>query len=459
MTTELTLNQKKAVTVRDYINQSHVVKQLEAALPSFLNADSFLRTCWTAMLRNPKLQDCTKESMLGALIESAQLGLPPVLGKAALIPYGKEMQFQPMYRGLIDLARRTGDVKVTAHVVYSKDEFDIEYGDNEKCYHKPYLKGDRGEKLGAYTVWTFDNGTQSFLFLPVVDILHVRDTYSKAWKTSGKDSIWGKSEDEKFKITVIKRHSKLQPCSIEVERAVELDNRVETGLSQSDMFERLPDSESSEAEDLTDLITQFDASIPPDINLETLQKFLAVCSKHFDKSVEEIKAEATEDPEFWGQFRQWAEKHKPTKVEAIRKLYKGLRDPNFKKFVLAERDEIPSYPEENQKEIQIGWTKRFKDEPYPLDVPKDVPPNSMNSYGEGMQSEPDETAGNPGTETQNEKILRLVTGAKWDETMKQPIIPCAPKKTKVGSNWCLQSCEGKQECKPWLKFNEEEDKE
>ena len=74
------------------------------------------------------------------------------------------------------------------------------------------------------------------------------------------------------------------------------------------------------------------------------------------------------------------------------------------------------------------------------------------------EAEEAEPPGDPGTETQDEKILRLVTGAEFDQTMGQPTIPCPGKKTKVGSNWCLQSCEGKQECKPWLKLNEEEDK-
>lgn len=439
MTQELTLNQKKAITVRDYINQSHVVKQLEAALPSFLNADTFLRTCWTAMLRNPKLQDCTKESMLGAMIESAQLGLPPVLGKAALIPYKTEMQFQPMYRGLIELGRRTGDVKVTAHVVYSKDEFDIEYGSNEKCYHKPYLMGDRGEKIGAYTVWTFDNGTQSFLFLPTVDILHVRDTYSKSWQNSGKASVWGTSEDEMFKKTVIKRHSKLQPCSIEMERAVELDNRVDVGLSQSDMFEKLPGPGSvEESTNLPDLIIQFDASIPQGIELEALQRFLAVCAKHFEKPVEEIKAEATKDLEgFWHQFRGWEKKQKPTKVEAIRKLYKGLRDPNFLKFVLAEKEQIPTYPKENQDELRISWKKRFKDEPYPVDV----------------EVEKVEKPEPPTDENDDERFMRLVDGAEETGSGLANNCPEMEEGRKVLRAKCEGNCHSRPGCSSWTDFD------
>jgi recombination protein RecT len=455
MAQELTVTQKKAITVRDYINQPHVVKQLEAALPSFLNADTFLRTCWTAMLRNPKLQDCTKESMLGAMIESAQLGLPPVLGKAALIPYGKEMQFQPMYRGLIDLGRRTGDVKVTAHVVYSKDEFDIEYGDNEKCYHKPYLFGDRGEKLGAYTVWTFDNGTQSFLFLPTVDILHVRDTYSKSWKQSGKDSVWGKSEDEMFKKTVIKNHSKLQPCSIEMERAVELDHRVETGLSQSDMFEKLPNLRSvEESTDLTDLIIQFDAGIPQGIDLEALQKFLAVCAKHFDKPVEEIKAEATKDLEgFWHQFKTWEKKEKPTKEEAIRKLYKGLGDKNFKKFVTSCLDEIPTYPQVNQDEIQIGWGKRFKDEPYP--GPGEQIKEPKTPTGPNANLEPE----TPADETDEEKFMRLVDGAEKGPFLdgEAIFVKCLNREEdeKPTVMWCKKNCKDRENCPTWTEFDKE----
>jgi len=395
-----TATQQKAITIRDYIHQSHIVKQLEAALPSFLTAERFLRTFYTAMLRNPKLFDCTKESLLSAMIEAAQLGLEPILGKAALIPFKNksgilEVQFQPMYRGLIDLARRTAEVKVTAHVVYSKDDFEIEYGDNEKCYHKPYLQGDRGEKIGAYTVWTSDSGAQSFLFLPMADILEVRDKYSKSWKQSGKDSVWGKSEAEMSKKTVIKNHFKLQPCSIEVERAVELDNRVEIGETQRDLLGQFdypvgePAKEQEDEQPAQHLIDKFKTKVDEkkDVNYEKLRQYLALCAEsQKGATVDDVMASAMRKgfDSFWGFYGDWL---KSQKVETegkkededpIRKDFINLGWKSFIGWLNKHRIAISGMRVTTQDEIREKYFRmvpiNLKDEPYPLDVPKEGPP-------------------------------------------------------------------------------------
>lgn len=231
-TVALSVVQQKALTIKDFIHKEGIVKQLEAALPRFLNADRFLRTIYSAMLQNPKLLDCTQDSLLSSMIQAAQLGLEPVLGKAALIPYGTEMQFQPMFRGLIDLAMRSDKLdKITAHTVYDKDQFTIEYGTDEKLNHKPFLDGDRGNIRGSYTVWYYKDGGTTHSYMSISDIQKIRDR-SPAWKAFLKYKKlcpWNTDESEMCKKTVIKRHSKLQPCSVEFEKAVEYDNSLETG--------------------------------------------------------------------------------------------------------------------------------------------------------------------------------------------------------------------------------------
>lgn len=253
-TVALTTTQQKAVTIKDFIHKPGIVSQLEAALPRFLNADRFLRTIYSAMLQNPKLLDCTQESLLSSMVQAAQLGLEPVLGKAALIPYGKEMQFQPMFRGLIDLAMRSDKIdKITAHTVYDKDNFAIEYGTDEKLTHKPFLDGDRGNIRGSYTVWYYKDGGTTHSYMSISDIQKIRDR-SSAWKAFlqyKKTCPWNTDESEMCKKTVIKRHSKLQPCSVEFEKAVEYDNALEMGRS---IISHAKDIPPTKAELLTDKI-------------------------------------------------------------------------------------------------------------------------------------------------------------------------------------------------------------
>lgn len=488
MTQELSVSQKKAVTVRDYINKPHIVKQLEAALPSFLNPDRFLRTCYTAMLRNLKLLDCTKESMLSAMIESAQLGLEPVLGKAALIPYGKEMQFQPMYRGLIDLGRRTADIKVTAHVVYEKDEFDIEYGDNEKCYHKPYLHGDRGEKMGAYTVWEYiASGVKTFLFMPTVDILHVRDTYSKAWKASGKDSIWGKSEDEKFKITVIKRHSKLQPCSIEMERAVELDNRVEIGAPQTDMLgtfdgfgtEPTPKTEPKGKIHDQHLIDKFNAMVKEkdDVDSGNLDEYLKLSAEtQQGTTIQDVKAFVISKSgftSFWEFYQGW-EGYKPAKkaepkegkksegkkysafVQQFIHLRKGDREKTgLLAAILKNGTAIQAAPTEDQEAIRKKFHDVYgPDAGYPPDN-KTEPPVEENEPGADSNDKNEKPE--LSEQEKEAKILKFVDGSERDEAMGI-LVPCQNRDgdlVKVGScDACLYTA--RTGCPTWTAFDKAE---
>ncbi|PMU49001.1 recombinase RecT, partial [Pseudomonas sp. GP01-A3] len=85
-------------------------------------------------------------SLMSAVLQSVKLGLEPGLfGQAYLIPYGKEVQFQIGYKGLIELAQRSGRIsKIQAREVYEHDEFEVSYGIDDNIVHKPKLDGDRG---------------------------------------------------------------------------------------------------------------------------------------------------------------------------------------------------------------------------------------------------------------------------------------------------------------------------
>ena len=326
---QLTVQQQKALTIRDYLHEDYVVAQLQMALPKFLDPERFLRLFYTAILRNPKLLDCSKESMLSVLIESASLGLEPILGKAAIVPYNNVAQFQPMYRGLIDLARRTADVKIVAHVVYEKDEFDIVYGINETLRHKPCLSEDRGNIVGAYTIWYQKSGDTSFTFMPAKDIYKIRDrstAYQYATKNpKNKDAQktpWITDPGEMCKKTVIKRHSKLEPCSVEMQRAIEVDNYNEIG-------EVSPISPLASLEDLRQEpeVVSFEDTIPKNTDMELLKQFLAICAENNEATIEEVKAEAAKSDDFWSQFKKWAGKKSNSKPEsALTEYYEKMKE-------------------------------------------------------------------------------------------------------------------------------------
>lgn len=157
--------------------------EIKKALPSVITPERFTRMVFTALSSTPKLQQCTPQSFLGAMMQAAQLGLEPntPVGQAYLIPYKnkgiQECQFQLGYKGLIDLAYRSGEIKdIQAHEVYENDVFEYEFGLEPKLKHIPATH-DRGEIIMYYAVFHIVNGGYGFEVMSKEDIInHAKKT-------------------------------------------------------------------------------------------------------------------------------------------------------------------------------------------------------------------------------------------------------------------------------------------
>lgn len=204
--------------------------QIQKALPSMVSSERFQRVALTAFSNNTKLQQCDPMSFIAAMMQSAQLGLEPntLLGQAYLIPYGKQVQFQIGYKGLLELAQRSGKIKTLyAHEVRENDTFDIDYGLNQTLTHKPLLKGDRGEVIGYYAVYHLDTGGNSFIFMTKDEVLEHAKRFSKTYNSGP----WQTDFDAMAKKTVIKQLLKYAPLSIELQKATSMDETVKTEIS------------------------------------------------------------------------------------------------------------------------------------------------------------------------------------------------------------------------------------
>ena len=122
-------------TMQQYIKQME--GEIKKALPSVMTPERFTRITLSALSTNPKLAQCTPQSFLGAMMTAAQLGLEPntPLGQAYLIPYRNEKQnrlecqFQLGYKGMIDLAYRSGEIQtIQAQIGHANDTLIAEYG-------------------------------------------------------------------------------------------------------------------------------------------------------------------------------------------------------------------------------------------------------------------------------------------------------------------------------------------
>ena len=254
------LQQKGAAAVAPS-NKSKVLALIEAnkakltaAMPKHLNADRLLRVMTTAISANPKLLECTTSSLLGSFMTLGQLGLEPntPLGHAYLIPYRNkradrvECQVQIGYKGLIDLARRSGHVvSIAAHVVYANDLFDFEYGLDEKLRHKPLLDGDRGEPVAVYAVAHMTDGGHAFEVRSWGEMVRRRQ---KSQQAKAND-VYDEHPEEMFRKNLVRALAKYLPLSIEASGAVRLEELREDGKGQN--VESALEGEWTPTEDVT----------------------------------------------------------------------------------------------------------------------------------------------------------------------------------------------------------------
>lgn len=195
--------------------------QIAKALPSVLTPERFSRMVLTAVTKTPKLAQCKPESFIGSMLTAAQLGLEPntPLGQAYLIPYGNECQFQIGYKGMLDLAYRSGEFQcIMSEIVYENDEFSFEYGLNANLVHKPTM-GERGEKKWVYALYKLKNGGYSFIVRSIDDIIIHGKKYSKTYS----NGPWQTDFEEMAKKTVLKQLLKYAPLKTEFARGVAVD--------------------------------------------------------------------------------------------------------------------------------------------------------------------------------------------------------------------------------------------
>ena len=220
---------EKPKSVKDLIEIR--MPEIQKVLPSVISPQQFLRLTLNAIQSTPHLMECTMPSFYGAVMQCAQLGLKPnVNGEAYLIPFKNnkkggvyECQFIVGYKGLMLLARRSGEVaNIDAQTVYENDEFDLSYGFDPMLVHKPYLKGDRGKPVGFYATVMLKDGGKSAHYMTVEDAQKYGKRYSKAYN----NSPWMTDFEAMAKKSCLRQVLKYAPMSTDVDGAIRTDEKV-----------------------------------------------------------------------------------------------------------------------------------------------------------------------------------------------------------------------------------------
>lgn len=211
--------------------------EIAKALPAVITPERFTRMVLSAISVNPKLAECSPKSFLGAMMTAAQLGVEPntALGQAYLLPFRNhgvmECQFQLGYKGLIDLAYRSGEVSIIqAHAVYENDEFSYELGMDPQLKHIP-AKSNRGKAVAYYAMFKTKDGGYGFEVMSIEDVQNHAKRYSKSFG----NGPWQSNFDEMAKKTVLKKVLKYAPLKSDFVRGVAQDESIKTNIS-ADMY-------------------------------------------------------------------------------------------------------------------------------------------------------------------------------------------------------------------------------
>lgn len=225
--------QRKQDTVRGLLKSME--GEIKNALPSYLPVEKFIRTALTAINSNPKLASCSQESLLAAIMNSAQLGLEfnTPLGEAYLIPYGNKVNFQLGYQGLLKLAYNTGQFKrITAREVRENEAFDFDYGTGE-ISHRPCLTGSSGDVIGYYSIYQTKDGGQDVFYFSKADA----ERYGKTFSQSYNSGPWKTNFDAMAKKSALIQVLKYAPKAIESQTLVQATNFDNANFEKSSKAE------------------------------------------------------------------------------------------------------------------------------------------------------------------------------------------------------------------------------
>ena len=200
-------------SVSEYLQKEGVIAKIQNYLPAAgVTAARFSQLCIMEINRNPGLQKCSFESVVRCMMQSAELGLTPggKLGEAYLVPYGDQCTFIVGYKGLINLARRSGQIaSINSQLVCDNDVFEYEQGLNPKLVHKPAL-GNRGNVIGAYAIAFFRDGQT----LPQVEWMDIDQVDAiKNRSKASRNGPWVTDTGQMQRKTVIRRLMNYLPLS------------------------------------------------------------------------------------------------------------------------------------------------------------------------------------------------------------------------------------------------------
>ena len=193
-----------------------------------------LYPCVTSLLsivtNNNLLAKATNESIMTAAMKAAVLNLPiePSLGYAYIVPYKNQAQFQVGYKGLIQLAQRSGQVtRLNAGEVYESQYKGFNPLTEDLEVDMTAIPKENEKVVGYFAFMRLANGFEKTVFWTKERVQAHGKKYSQSF--SSKYSPWQSDFDAMARKTVLKHMlSTYAPLSTELQEAIAADNADST---------------------------------------------------------------------------------------------------------------------------------------------------------------------------------------------------------------------------------------
>ena len=248
------------------------------ALTTHLTPDRAYMFINMSMRSNPKLLECSVNSLITSLMATAMMGLDIAAGEAYIVPYwntklkgfeavpivGYKGDLKNIYRFKLD--KNTPLVKsVEVFSVHEKDFFKVTAGSDSKIVHEPDFLSERGAAVAYYAIAQMTGGGFIYHIMTTKQIREHAEKFSKSKDKTGKlYGVWIDHFDSMAKKTVIHQLKKLLPSSFIESSYVDTEYFDERRVTMGDYGMPEPINEDLEPEDAQEV-----TDLPPGTNPDT----------------------------------------------------------------------------------------------------------------------------------------------------------------------------------------------
>lgn len=206
------MEEKNYLAIKKYAG-SEEIKQIFRGIVGDDHAEGYIYSVIVAVSASEQLQKCTPQSIMRSAARAATLGLScdPALGQAHLVPYGSEATLIPGWRGIRDMAYRTGQIATINVNFLAEGQEWIE----DQLTGSAHIEGNpkSNNPIGYFAYMKTLSGREHFLYMTNEEINEHKEKYAQgynrarsAWKTD-----WGKMAKKTVLTQLLKRWAPLDP--------------------------------------------------------------------------------------------------------------------------------------------------------------------------------------------------------------------------------------------------------